>query len=237
MIDKILGADFSKIEGVYEKIYNGFFNEKVAGLWEKLWDMVSMIHPFVAYILIALGAVELLFGKRLLGVQKFFGMFCIGCGATVAYVVPALPLDGIAEYAWIIGIVVGVIAILLRKFLYMVLYIAAFAYFPAWVLYSGAITALSSFSGNLIVAAAAGGVVALLAILLRKWVEIWGLSIFGAWAVVTVLDKPEYGIQIVDKICGSVPFLAGMPVIVGFVILGVLALIGIIFQTKTRKRY
>lgn len=237
MIDKILGADFSKIAGVYENVYNGFFNEKVAGLWDKLWNMVSVIHPFVAYILIALGAIELLFGKRLLGVQKFFGMFCIGCGATVAYLVPLIPFEGIAKYAWIVGIVAGVVAILLRKFLYMVLYIGAFAFFPAWLLYSGAISALSSFAGNLIVAAAAGVVVAILAILLRKWVEIWGLSIFGAWAVVTVLDKPAYGIGVVDKICGAVPFLADMPVVVGFVLLGVLALIGIIFQTKTRKRY
>ncbi len=237
MIDKILGADFSKIEGVYEKVYNGFFNEKVAGLWEKLWNMVSMIHPFVAYILIALGAIELLFGKRLLGVQKFFGMFCIGCGVTVAYLVPMIPFESIGKYAWIIGLIAGVVAILLRKFLYMVVYIAAFAYFPAWLLYSGQIGALASFQGNLIIAAAAGAVIALLAILLRKWFEIWGLSIFGAWAIVTVLDKPKYGIQIVDKICGKVSFLANQPVVVGFVLLGVLALIGIIFQTKTRKRY
>ena len=29
MVDKILGADFSKIAGVYEKVYNGFFSGKV----------------------------------------------------------------------------------------------------------------------------------------------------------------------------------------------------------------
>ena len=235
MIDKILGADFSKFEGVYEKVYNGFFNEKVAGIWEKLWGMVSMIHPFAAYILLALGALELLFGKRLLGVQKFFGAFCVACGVAVAYLVPRIPFDGIAEYAWIVGIVVGVIAVLLRKFLYVVTYIGAFAFAPAWLLYSGTIDALAGFSGNIIYAGAAGAVVALLAIILRKWFEIWGTAIFGAWAVVKVLDMPEYGIQIVDKVCDLTKM--NQPVIIGFAILGVLALIGIIFQTKTRKRY
>ncbi|MBP3606604.1 MAG: hypothetical protein J6J66_08420 [Clostridia bacterium] len=234
MVDKILGADFSKIAGVYEKVYNGFFSGKVEAVWEKLMSLLSVIEPFLPYVLIALGAIELLFGKRLLGLQKFFGMFCIGYGAAVAYLVPVIPFEGIAKYAWIVGIVVGVVGILLRKFLYMVLYIGAFAFFPAWVLYSGQIAAASALAGNLIVAAAAGAVVAILAILLRKWVEIWGLSIFGAWAIVTVLDKPKYGIQIVDKICGLT---VNQPVIIGFVLLGVLALIGIIFQTKTRKRY
>ena len=237
MVDKILGGGFDKIAGVYEKVCDGFFNEKIAGIWEKLWNMVSMIHPYVAYILIALGAIELLFGKRLLGVQKFFGMFFIGCGATVAYLVPLIPLEGVGKYAWIIGLIAGVVAILLRKFLYMVLYIGAFAFIPACVLYSGTIGALASFKGNLVIAAAAGAVIALLAILLRKWFEIWGLSIFGAWAIVAVLDRPKYGIQIVDMICGKVSFLANQPVVVGFVLLGVLALVGIIFQTKTRKRY
>ena len=236
-IEKILGASFSKFQGVYEKVYNGFFSGKVEEIWNKLWDMVSMIHPFVAYILIALGAIELLFGKRLLGVQKFFGAFCVACGVTVAYIVPRIPFDGIAKYALIVGLVAGVIAVLLRKFLYIVTYIGAFAFFPAWLLYSGTIKALAGFSGNLIYAAAAGAVVALLALILRKWFEIWGTAIFGAWAIVKVLDLPKYKIGIVDMICDKVAFVENMPVIVGFVLLGVLALIGIIFQTKTRKRY
>ncbi len=227
--NKVLAAeyDFSAIGQFFKNLFNGSFTGKVEALWDKLWDMVSVIHPFVAYILLALALVELLFGKRLLGLQKFIGMFALGYAATVVYLVPVLAdlIPALADFGWIVGIVVGIIAILLRKVLYILLYIVAFAYIPYYLVYSGSIVA--SIGGSLIFAGAAAGVVVVLALLLRKWVEMLGLSALGAFCITKVLDVK---LGVIDMI----PF-DGM--IVGLAMVGVLTLIGFIIQVKTRKRY
>ena len=230
-LNKVLAAeyDFSAIGQFFKNLYNGSFTGKVEALWDKLWGMAAVIAPFVAYILLALAAIELLFGKRLLGLQKFLGAFALGYAGAYVYLVPVLAdlVPALAEYGWIIALVVGVIAILLRKIIYIVVYIAAFAYIPYFIVYSGAIAPLAGFAGNLVVAGAAAGVVVLLALLLRKWVEMLGLSALGAYCVTKVLDVK---LGVIDMI----PF-DGM--IVGLAMVGVLTLIGFIIQVKTRKRY
>ena len=231
ILNKVLAAeyDFGAIGQFFKNLWNGSFTGKVEALWDKVWGMASAIHPFVAYILIALAAIELLFGKRLLGLQKFVGMFALGYAASVVYLVPVLAnLHGIfADFGWIVGIVVGIIAVLLRKILYILGYIVVFAYIPYFVVYSGAIAPLAGFAGNLVVAGAAAGGVVLLALLLRKWVEMLGLSALGAYCITKVLDVK---LGVIDMI----PF-DGM--IVGLAMVGVLTLIGFIIQVKTRKRY
>ncbi len=227
--NKVLAAEFdlSAIGQFFKNLFDGSFTGKVEALWEQLWGMAAVIHPFVGFILLALALVELLFGKRLLGFQRFLGAFAVGFAAAMVYLVPVIEglVPAIAEFGWIVGIVVGVIAILLRKLIYILLYIAAFAYIPYYLVFSG--TLLPAFGGNLIYAAAAAGVVALLALLLRKWVEMLGFAALGAYCVTKVLDV-HFGV--IDMI----PF-DGM--IVGLAIVGVLTLIGFIIQVKTRKRY
>lgn len=231
--NKVLAAefDFSAIGQFFKNLYNGSFTGKLEELWDKLWDMVSMIHGFVPYILLALALVQLLFGKRLLGVQKFIGAFAIGYAASVVYLVPLIAdlSAKLGEFGWIFGIVVGIIAILIRKVLYMVVYIAAFAYIPYYLVYSGSI--VESFGGNYIYAGAAAAAVVILAILLRKWVEMLGLSALGAYCVVATVDV-QLGLY--DKI----PRIPGLPEFAfGLILVGVLTLIGFIVQVKTRKRY
>lgn len=227
--NKVLAAEFdlSAIGQFFKNLFNGSFTGKIEALWDKLWGMVSVIHPFVGYILLVLALVELLFGKRLLAFQRVLGAFFVGFAACSVYLIPLLAdlVPALADYGWIVSIVVGLIAVLLRKLIYIVVYIAAFAYIPYYLVYSGSL--LPGFAGNLIYAGVAAGVVVLLALLLRKWVETLGLAALGAFCVTKVLDV-KFGV--VDMI----PF-DGM--IVGLAIVGVLTLIGFIFQVKTRKRY
>lgn len=227
--NKVLAAeyDFDAIGQFFKNLFNGSFTGKVEELWDKLWGMASVIHPFVGYIFLALALVQLLFGKRLLGFQKFIGAFAVGYAASVVYLVPVLAdlIPALADFGWIVGIVVGIIAILLRKILYMAVYIVAFAYIPYYLLYSGEIVAATK--GQLIIAAAAAAVIVILAIVLRKWVEMLGLSALGAYCITKTLDV-KFGV--IDMIP-----MDGM--LVGLIILGVLTLIGFIIQVKTRKRY
>ena len=231
LINKVLAAgyDLNAIGQFFKRLYNTSFTGKVEALWDKLWGMVAVIHPFVTYILLALAVIQLLFGKRLLGLQKFLGAFALCYAGTVYYIVPKLTslVPALADYGWIIAIVVGIIGILLRKVVYMVSYIVAFAYIPYFIVYSGKISFIAGFAGNLVVAGAAAAAVVLLALLLRKWVETLGLAALGAYCVTLVLDV-KFGV--VDMI----PF-DGM--LVGLAMVAVLTLIGFIIQVKTRKRY
>ena len=133
-LNKVLAAeyDFSAIGQFFKNLYNGSFTGKVEALWDKLWGMLPVNETIVACILLALAAIELLFGKRLLGLQKFLGAFALGYAGAYVYLVPVLAdlVPALADYGWIIALVVGVIAILLRKIIYIVAYIAAFAYIP-----------------------------------------------------------------------------------------------------------
>ena len=229
IFNKILAAeyDFNAIGQFFKNLWNGSFTGKVEALWDKLWGMVSVIHPFVAYILLALALVELLFGKRLLGLQKFLGMFVLGYAATMVYLVPVLAdLHGIfADFGWIVGIVLGIVAILLRKVLYMVIYIVACAYIPYYLVFSG--TLVASFANNPIFAGAAAAVVVILVLILRKWVEMLGLSALGAYCITAILGG-KLGLLDLIPLDGT---------IVSLVVFGVLTLIGFIIQIKTRKRY
>ncbi len=226
---KVLAAefDFDAIGQFFKNLFNGSFTGKVEALWDQLWGMVSVIHPFVGYLFLALALVQLLFGKRLLGFQKFVGAFAVGYAASVVYLVPVLAdlIPALADFGWIVGIVVGIIAILLRKILYMAVYIIAFAYIPYYLVYSGSL--VEAIGGNMIIAAAVAAVVVILAIVLRKWVEMLGLSALGAYCITKTLDV-KFGV--IDMIP-----MDGM--LVGLIIVGVLTLIGFIIQVKTRKRY
>lgn len=231
--NKVLAAefDFSAIGQFFKNLYNGSFTGKLEELWDKLWDMVSMIHGFVPYILLALALVQLLFGKRLLGVQKFLGAFAIGYAASAVYLVPVIAdmSAKLGDLGWIFCIVIGIIAILIRKVLYMAVYIAAFAYIPYYLVYSG--TIVESIGGSYIYAGAAAAVVVILAVLLRKWVEMLGLSALGAYCVVATVDVQLGWYDMIPRIPGLPEFAFGL------ILVGVLTLIGFFVQVKTRKRY
>ena len=152
--------DFNAIGQFFKNLYNGSFTGKIAEIWDSIWGALSAIHPFVGYLLLALALVELFLGKRLLGFQKFLGGFAIGYAASVIYLVPVFAdlIPAIGDFAWIIGIVFGVVGVLLRKPIYMVVYIIAAAYIPYYVVYSG--TLVESLGGQLAIAAAAAVVAA-----------------------------------------------------------------------------
>ena len=235
-IDKVLGAKFGfdAIGKFFKGLYEGGFSGKVEELWDKLWDMLAVIHPFAIYILLALSLVQLLFGKRLLAFQRFIGCFAVGYAAAVVYLVPVLEslVAAIVDYAWIVGIVCGVIAVLLRKLIYIVVYIAAFAYIPYYLVYSGKI--VPSIGNNLIYAGVAAAAFVVLALLLRKWVETLGLAALGAHCTILCLDK---AFNIFEPIMNLSFIPANGMFYISLAVLGVLTLIGFVIQVKTRKRF
>ncbi len=222
--NKVLAAeyDFSAIGQFFKDLYNG----SLTGSLREMWDNILGI-PAVAYVLLVLALLQLFAGKHLLGIQKFVGGFAVGYAASVVFLAPVLAdlIPAIADYAWIVGIVFGVIGVLIRKVIYMAVYIIAFAYIPYFVLYSG--TLVEALKGQLVIAAAAAVVIVVLAIVLRKWVEMLGLSALGAYCVTKILDV-KFGVV------ALIPLDAKL---VTLILIGVLTLIGFIIQVKTRKRY
>lgn len=198
----------------------------VKTLWDAGMGFVESILPFawiLPAILAVLSLVEVFAGKKLLGLQKILGCFVVGfaCGATfLAPVVATL----VAIDAWIVGLVVGVVAALLCKPVYFIAYVVAAVAAPFYVCMSGLIPV--AFLQNWIVALVIGVVVAVLAVIFRKWFEMVGTAALGAFLLVLCVDA------------FTIMFLGGIFIpVLRYAIMGVVALAGAIVQIATRRRW
>ena len=202
----------------------------IAPIWEMACGYIEMVVPYMAYIVMALGLVVALFGKKLLPVVKFLGFFAIGFGAGVLYLSPVIDSLFVIP-SWIVGLVIGVIAAVFSKILYLIV----FALVPGYAVYSACFTAsvlpmVTEFTkGNLIFSLVAGVVAIVIVFLLRKWVEMLATAVIGANMLIAAINTAF------DFM--SLEFLQGFETIVFWVLVGIVALIGFIVQVKTRKRY
>lgn len=182
----------------------------------------------LAAIVIVLGLIETFAGKKLFGLQKFLAFLAVGFAAGVVFVAP-LVANFAALDARIVGLVVGVVAAILYRPLYFVCYVGGLGFATYYILMNGlllpeAVTAYTK--GSLIICIVAAVVVAVIALLLRKWIETLALSALGAYVV-------YYGINMLVK-----HFVSGMQLapLAMYVILGVFTLVGFIVQVATRKK-
>ena len=235
-IQNIINADFdlASLGAKVTEWYDGFKAEAtLAGLLETADKAVTSVLPAVAIagILLALSLVLALFGKKLLGLQKFFGCLIVGFACGVVYATPWV--NGFfAVDAWIVGLVAGVVAALLGKLVYVLAYAAVPALATYTVLMGGyylpeSVTAVTK--GNLVVALVGAAVVVLVLFLLRKWVEMLGTAVLGGlstYVCVNAVLAATMG-QILDP---NVPYIK-LAIVAG------VALVGFIVQVKTRKQY
>ena len=221
--------DFTGVWELLVAIYTAIStNATVVALWEGLMGLISVVLPYMTYILLALCVVETFFGKKLFGLQKFLLFLTVGFTAGIQYVAPLITgLLPIPE--WVVGLVVGIVCALLCKFLYFVVYVVAAGYSVYMIAYSGAyLSFVTNFTkGNLIIALVCAAVAVVVALLLRKYIEMLGTAALGAWGVVTY----------VKAIYDFTALVPGSEALVGLIAFGVIALIGFAVQVKTRKRY
>ncbi len=200
--------------------------------------------PLPSAILLAVAVLMLLFGKKMMGVWKFLGMFCLGYAASVVLLVNTGKLDTFFIPGWIVALIIGGLAAVLSKYIYL-LAVAGASFAAGYVLIVGVgprISGLSSWmeasdTNRWIAIGVAAALVMIFVFLLLKWVEILGTAVVGAWFAAYFTNAKFFEFtSLADMGTVVVPGLGEQSVLF-LIAVGVLFLLGAAAQIKTRRRY
>ncbi len=243
MFEQIGNFFTSAINGQYDfKITGDFFNwffhdmaqnASISGLWQYVMNAISGFAAFVPYVLLLLSLVEVFFGKKLLGLQKFLVAAAIGYCVGVTYVhgliAPIFPT--LPDY--ISGAVIALVAAVLSKFIYVITYIVAagyagylLAYVPTYIPFLKGIT-----HENILFSAIVAVVFIILALLLRKHIEMFGTAALGGFFISKIVISGFKFNYVELELFGTFGWLVELIAIL------LIGLIGFIVQYKTRSRY
>ena len=234
IIDGLINAryDFAKFLAKFKAMFTATVEEAdVAALLDMAKASLASVLDYLPYILLALCVIEVFFGKKLFGIQKFLLMFGLGFIGGVLIVAPIVD-KFIVLPTYITGAVVGLVCAILCKLLYWLCYVAVFGYSVYMVCFAAMYlpeVVTQYTKSNLLYSAIAAAVVIIIALLLRKFIEMLATSALGAFGIVTIVIN--------DLNIDFTAFVPGYEDIVKLVAIGVIALIGFIVQVKTRRRY
>lgn len=231
LINKILAGkfDFAAMGEFIESLkvrVSG--NADVQPIWNTVTGIFDSLAGIVPIILIVLGLVELLFGKKLMPLQKFLFVTVVGFVGGVVYIAPII--NGFfALNALIVGIVIAIVGAILNKFCFFLFYVAFFGCIGYTFAFSGAIPVVGTmFANNMVMSAVVAAVCVVLALLLRKLVEMAGTAYIGAYLITT---------NVMAGFFDYTALLGENGELVGTIVLAVITLVGFLIQFKTRKRY
>ena len=205
-------------------------NSAIANVLDWVKGLLNPVWAYRFYAFMLLAVILAFFGKRMYGFLKFIAGFFAGFCVGVDVLAPMIPFINEA-WAWIVGIIVGLVAALLIKFLYYVIVIVGVGYGAYWLAYSAAfLPQVFNFTkGNWMYSLIVAAVALLLVLLLLKWIEMLGTAALGGYFFALSLAY-VYNLT-------TVPFMSTWGNIPHYIVMGVVALIGFIIQVKTRKRY
>lgn len=184
---------------------------------------IGFIPDYYIYVLLAFSLLMAFFGKKLLGPQKFIAFLAVGFGAGEVYVAPLL-VDILPSLpAWVSGLVIGLIAALLCKFLYWIAVAVAAGYSVFMVLYTDMFFALPE--PKQIIAAVAALVAIILVFIFLKFFERLGTAFLGGYLSTVLLMKAV-----------DFSFIPLDLAITKWILVGVIALLGFLVQIATRSR-
>lgn len=199
----------------------------VAGIFGTVKGLLTPVWAYRYILLMVLALVVALFGKRMFGLLKFLGGFEAGFVVGVVFLAPKLTFLP----AYVIGAVIGLVVALLMKFLYYVILVGGVGYGVYYIAFSAAIlpVVFNFTKGNLLFSAVAAVVAVVLVLVLRKWFEMLGTALAGAYVLTYALTF-VYDVR-------TIGFLSAYGDIPLYVVMGLVALVGFIVQVKTRKKY
>ena len=223
--------DFAAIGEFFKTTIDTFkANPAISSLWEAGLSALAAILPYLAVVFLALSLVETFFGKKLIAIQKIICSFVVGFVCGIQFISPIIDTVFVIQ-PWIIGLVLGAIAIVLNRLIYIIA-VALFAGYPVYfICYTAAyLPELTAYTqANLLFSAIAAAVVIVLVFVLLKYVEILGTAVLGGYLSALCI-KTMYDFTTLE-------FLQGYETVSYYVVIGFIALLGFIFQFKTRRRY
>lgn len=225
--------DFNFIfDFLYEFIFIGLATDtNILGLWELLLGAIEPYIVYVPFVLVALCLLPALLGKRIFSFLRFLAFFGAGFILSVHLLSPLIEpfIPGLP--AWVIGVITGVVAAVLSKFLYYILYALVSGYCVYIIIFKGMILPeLMTFAtGNMLVSLAFAAAAIIIAFLLRKYIEMMGTALLGAWGIAETV-RLWWDYPALDAFVG----IEFVPVLVITLALGIICFI---IQFVTRVRY
>ncbi len=223
--------DFIAIGEVLKGFFNNVLaNPGVAGVWNSALGMLKSLGIIFPVILLALSLVELLFGKKLMSIQRFILCAAVGYGIGVVVVSPMInQVFALPDY--VSGAVIAIVLAVLCKYIYFAAVAVAVGYSAYLTCINPAILPIAlPTQNNTVISLVVALVAILIVFLLLKYVEMLGTSVLGAFCITRVVIANFFDYR-------TIGFIANFAWIVDIVLIAIIALIGFIVQVKTRKRY
>ena len=171
------------------------------------------------------------FGRKIMGAVKFCAFFFAGFCVGTHFIAALLPSQ-IDIPSWIIGIVIALIAAVLSKFLYVLLYFVFFGYGTyAFVFYLIMLNPAETYTNTkAIVCLILGVIVTVVAFVFRRFVEMAVTSLLGSWAAMCLTVK---------HICNFAawPLFGGNELVGMIIAVSVISILAFLVQFVTRRRY
>lgn len=222
------------------KAIGDFFNARIADilgnaelmtLWNNIYSVIKPLGIALPIILMILGALMVLFGKKFISVQRFVVFFVVGYCIGVQYVSPIIN-NVLVLPNYVSGIVIALVAAVLCKYLYFLLLGASVFYSVYYLCFTAIhLTFLQNLTmGNGIISFIVAACIVALVFVFRKYVEMAGTSALGA-----IIISKSFAIGIYNYT--ALPFLGDKGWIAELVIIGLITVVGTVFQIRHRKRY
>ena len=205
-------------------------NPDISVIWNGIMSAIEPARGIIMTSIVAFSVLIALFGKKMIGFLKFVFFFVVGFALGTHLLAPLIP-EEVTISAWIVGLVIAVVAGVLYRILYILLYSAVIGYGAYIVFYTtltpdGALFSLGRSLTCLVLAAA----VLALAFVFKKFIEMIGTAVLGAWLSAAVFATQIYDFT-VWGIFGGTRWVA---LLIPTLVIGAFASW---FQIKTRRRY
>ncbi|MBE6644216.1 MAG: hypothetical protein E7612_02405 [Ruminococcaceae bacterium] len=168
-------------------------NSDLSSIWQGLLNAVAPIKAIFFTLLIVCCLCVAFFGRKIMGAVKFSAFLLAGFCTGVHFIAPLLPSQ-IAIPSWIIGLVIALIAAVLSRFLYVILYFVFFGYGTySFILYLFLLNPAEAYTDTkAIVCLIVAALITVLAFVFRRFVEMAVTSLLGAWAATGLVVKFIY---------------------------------------------
>lgn len=226
---------FAEIGGEIGNVFARIFvpDGAIFAYFAKVLEWINQFIPFawiVPSVFALLSLIQVFFGKKLLGLQKFLACLAIGFACGTMFIYPLLCNIGITFMAdWVVGLIVGVVGAILSRLVYFLAYVVCAGCAGYVLCLSGILPeAISQYVAYWYVGVGVAVAFIVLALLLRRFIEMLGTAVLGGYTLflsfIAILASFGWAIGEEYKMWWMIGFLA----VCGF--------LGFLVQLKTARR-
>ena len=224
---------FSELGQSVAELYSSITqNSDIKFIWDVALGFLNPVIFAIPYVVILFLLTTAFFGKKMLPVLKFITFLVVGF-VLGTHLIPPLLADAVDIPGWICGAVIGLLAAILYRFIYVVLYGASTLYCVYIACYNAFFIAKAAADYSLdkaIVSLVVAVGVTVAAFFLQKYVEMVGTAALSGFLIALTVKNLIFDYSTVE-------FIGAYSWIITLAIMLLVAVPGAYVQIKKRKRY